>query len=1292
MIVIIHYYHIELQKLFIHFLTLIMIVSIPSLLKSQNLNELLSSESMGIREIENGNIVDESYFDTGIDSTIRNLTIEARATTAVLSWEPILSTEYGALQGYTIYRRMEDNTYETPIAYTGVDPYFIDSRLEMGTTYYYKVTPRIDHVESGLSDEVKITTLSALDNLYTYANLKTAVLIYKNTNAGGIPDAQIQRIKNGIEVARLFIWRNSLMKLNLQITYYEIDDYKTFGDMGDYWGSVQKTAEHLKELGVMNTQYDIIYRVSPATGGYWSYGVLHLDLPGPARQTGFSHSVWPTISGVRYPGHDLDTHYDLSWVFLHEVQHAIDVVYNASGLPQKHHGDRPHLFPYPVGEHYDFQAKMFRVFNAYEDLLSNWGGIYEAWDTGNFGFPDDDIIVPVDELRFGSNPEIKDTDGDGLSDRDEFINGIYSGSDPNDPDSNNNGVLDGNDPYPRYRVNTFIPYYTTTIGEVHVEEQMLSIDSVSYTQYGYSPKVYMGYDEDSLYIRIHLARYCSYIDLQFDFESDGWWYGRGNTEMRIYTLTGSIDRLRSQDASPEGRAFSLSIGEWAGGIWDDHPQYISHFGRRVFEKDWINIKVINSNAQEKEIKISIPRNEYAGLHLYPGDTFGLNMYYQNVNEDPGKWATTFDTYSFVNFIFHEYNLTKFAGGSGTENDPYIIETPEHLNNIRDYFWSHFLQHDDIDLGIFPWNASEGWLPIGDDYKRFSGSYDGNGFTVSNLTINRPEENWIGLFGYAHGADLRNIIVKQVDVVGGSFVGGLVGKTEQSSISDSYAHGIVSGNWTVGGLVGENTEKSAINNSHANVSVLCNGRNGGGLIGSHVSGSIISNSCATGGVSGGGSLGGLVGDHHNSSTINSFATGNISGSDLLGGLVGNHAGGSSIENSYATGCVKGWNEIGGLVGWNRWSSTITNSYAIGIVSGGYLQELVGGLVGAQDEGSISTYSYWDINTTGKITSAGGDGKTTEEMIYPYDVDVYVGWDFIEKWETDPTHSINSGYPFLRWQTVSVETTYTLILITNPEAGGTVTGEGVYRKSDIVTVVATPAEGYLFVNWTIGQDTVMDGDNPAGTTFEYSMPALDVLMIANFDIAIAATPVLVSPEDGSVGIAVDTMLIWKAAEHAETYHFQLSKDLDCTTCIVDSSGITTSSFEVSGLERLTTYYWRVKAMNEGGESDWSEIWRFTTADVTIVLAELGIPTDYILFQNYPNPFNPSTVIRYGIPERSNVILTVYNSLGQKVTTLINEGQEARFYEITFDASHLSSGVYIYRLQTGEYVESRKLLLLK
>ncbi|MBT8378059.1 MAG: T9SS type A sorting domain-containing protein [Ignavibacteria bacterium] len=89
---------------------------------------------------------------------------------------------------------------------------------------------------------------------------------------------------------------------------------------------------------------------------------------------------------------------------------------------------------------------------------------------------------------------------------------------------------------------------------------------------------------------------------------------------------------------------------------------------------------------------------------------------------------------------------------------------------------------------------------------------------------------------------------------------------------------------------------------------------------------------------------------------------------------------------------------------------------------------------------------------------------------------------------------------------------------------------------------------------------------------------------------------------------------------------------------------------------------------------------------------IPLEYALDQNYPNPFNPSTKIRYQIPEDGIVALKVYDILGSEVVTLVNDEKPAGKYEISFDASSLASGVYIYRLQAGEFVNVKKMLLLK
>jgi hypothetical protein len=89
---------------------------------------------------------------------------------------------------------------------------------------------------------------------------------------------------------------------------------------------------------------------------------------------------------------------------------------------------------------------------------------------------------------------------------------------------------------------------------------------------------------------------------------------------------------------------------------------------------------------------------------------------------------------------------------------------------------------------------------------------------------------------------------------------------------------------------------------------------------------------------------------------------------------------------------------------------------------------------------------------------------------------------------------------------------------------------------------------------------------------------------------------------------------------------------------------------------------------------------------------IPVIFDLHQNYPNPFNPSTVISWQLPVSSRVSLKVYDVLGKEVATLVNENKEAGYYETRFDGSALASGLYIYRLSAGNFVSTKKMLMIK
>ena len=326
---------------------------------------------------------------------------------------------------------------------------------------------------------------------------------------------------------------------------------------------------------------------------------------------------------------------------------------------------------------------------------------------------------------------------------------------------------------------------------------------------------------------------------------------------------------------------------------------------------------------------------------------------------PGRSGTGFLTINGT-----DYTVINSLGEEGST-------TGTDLQGMQGNLSGHYALGSNIDASDTKnWNSGKGFSPVGDDSARFNGTFDGLGHTIKNLTINRPDAKFVGLFGYTNSATIQNIGLINVDVSGGKALGGLVGGTYSSTISNSYATGNVNGNYYYkGGLVGASL-KSTISNSYFTGSVKGKLGYTGGLVGSTDS-STISNSYATGGVSGSNWVGGLVGSTGSSTISNSYATGGVSGGSKVGGLVG-EADYSTISNSYATGSVSGGNKVGGLVGWAN-SSTISNSYAIGSVeSDGGSSYYTGGLAGYASDSTISnSYATGSVSGGNKVGGLVGD---------------------------------------------------------------------------------------------------------------------------------------------------------------------------------------------------------------------------------------------------------------------------------------------------------------------------------
>jgi flagellar hook assembly protein FlgD len=174
---------------------------------------------------------------------------------------------------------------------------------------------------------------------------------------------------------------------------------------------------------------------------------------------------------------------------------------------------------------------------------------------------------------------------------------------------------------------------------------------------------------------------------------------------------------------------------------------------------------------------------------------------------------------------------------------------------------------------------------------------------------------------------------------------------------------------------------------------------------------------------------------------------------------------------------------------------------------------------------------------------------------------------------------------------------------------------------------------------------------------------------------------------------TVFTWDSVAHAINYEFQLFTDAMLTEVVSLHTPETTLTLDT--LKANTDYLYRVRAKNATSMSAWVNH-EFTTAASSGVATsnENGesLPTAYGMNQNYPNPFNPTTTIRYALPQASYVTLTVYNIVGQRVSTLVSGTKSAGYHDVSFDASSLGSGAYVYRIQAGAFSQTRTLFLVK
>jgi len=295
--------------------------------------------------------------------------------------------------------------------------------------------------------------------------------------------------------------------------------------------------------------------------------------------------------------------------------------------------------------------------------------------------------------------------------------------------------------------------------------------------------------------------------------------------------------------------------------------------------------------------------------------------------------------------------------------------------------SHFVMVNDINLAQFTgtqFNIIGEWINwFHPDNKPFTGIFDGNGFTISNLTYKSNDVDCVGLFSFV---DDSNAVLKDLTLIypnintgTGKYVGSLVGLLIDATVTNCYVEGgQITGDYYIGGLGGYCG--GTISNCYATVCVYGNEYTGG-LVGN--SGGTISNCYATGAVEGNEYTAGLVGCHGEGTISDCYATGTVSGNKATGGFVGWNGYYGTISDCYATGEVSGdYKFTGGFVAYNSYWSTIQNCYATGPVDG---NDWTGGFAGNNIMGSLIENCYATGQVSGRDYTGGLVGKHVLSMI-------------------------------------------------------------------------------------------------------------------------------------------------------------------------------------------------------------------------------------------------------------------------------------------------------------------------
>ncbi|HHX15103.1 MAG TPA: hypothetical protein GX724_02945 [Fibrobacter sp.] len=338
------------------------------------------------------------------------------------------------------------------------------------------------------------------------------------------------------------------------------------------------------------------------------------------------------------------------------------------------------------------------------------------------------------------------------------------------------------------------------------------------------------------------------------------------------------------------------------------------------------------------------------------------------------------------FFFSSSVEVIWEKGTGTANDPFLIKSVQDLvdlseavSNGNTYEGIFFKQGADISLKGISWTSIGVWGEddLGWGNKPFRGSFDGATYSISDLKMDNASASYVGLFGLVKKAIIKNVNLKNASLTGNKIIGGLVAKSDSTTISDCSTDVIISGQERLGGVVGEMLDGSITGTT---VKGFVDGKStvGGvvGLVGSRAAVTAVNSAVITGTMQ---NTGGIAGTLSGGVVTGSSNKGTVSGVINVGGIVGNSTMSGTISWSFneAKVTASGANSfVGGIVGDLSSASKLSTSYNLGAVSstGLYAAGIVGKMTGSElndvfNHGAISATNY----AAGLVAKCGEDAK-------------------------------------------------------------------------------------------------------------------------------------------------------------------------------------------------------------------------------------------------------------------------------------------------------------------------------